>query len=363
MLPEGIVSMGLTKTQLSIVNQARSVGGSKQGVALNDEQCAFLVATAAKDLGILSQLSAPPTELPDFFGARPLESLRLPGSDFVQLFEQLLKLDQDADAYFDCLASLHKARLKYERILQTQPMPTIDQVGPRGLLQYGCVGAKALTPFLLWRKWLYDIDNRAAQETGYAFEPIIARAIGGAPAPAKKSPVKRQADPRKGRQVDCVLGMKAHEIKMRVTIAASGQGRWREELEFPADCKASGYAPVLVVLDPTPNPKLAELQERFVAEGGEAFIGHDAWTYLRSLAGPTMSRFLDLYVQAPLQAVLGEMPATPEELPDLLLKMERGCFTATILGESLVVRRTPRPEEASEPDPMPEDADEEGPGL
>lgn len=355
--------MGLTKTQLSIINKVRSVGGSKQGVALSDEQCAFLVATAAKDLGHLSQLAIAPTAVPDYFAARSLESLQLPGSDFVQSLERLLKLDQNADAYFDCLAALHKARLKYERILQTQPLPTIDQVGPRGLLQYGCLGANALTPFLLWRKWLYDIDNRAAQETGYAFEPIIARAIGGTPAPAKKSPVKRQADSKKGRQVDCVLGMKAHEIKLRVTIAASGQGRWREELEFPADCKSSGYTPVLVVLDPTPNPKLTELKERFVAEGGEAFIGHEAWTYLRSLAGPTMSRFLDLYVHAPLQAVLGETPSTPEELPDLLLKMERGCFTATILGESLVVKRTPQPEEAPEPDPMPEDADEEGPGL
>ena len=50
----------------------------------------------------------------------------------LQHFEQLVSLDQDADAYFDCLASLHKARLKYERILQTQPVPTVDQVGPRG---------------------------------------------------------------------------------------------------------------------------------------------------------------------------------------------------------------------------------------
>jgi hypothetical protein len=355
--------VGLTKTQLSIINKAQSVGGSKQGIALDDEQCAYLVAVVAKDLHVLKQLHLSKAKLPAFFIAQTLESLRLPGVDFLQLFEQLVKLDQDADAYFDCLASLHKARLKYERILQTQPVPTVDQVGPRGLLQYGCLGTKALTPFLLWRKWLYDIDNRAAQETGYAFEPIIARAIGGTPAPAKKSPVRRQSDPKKGRQVDCVLGMKAHEIKMRVTIAASGQGRWKEELDFPSDCKASGYTPVLVVLDPTPNPKLTELEGKFIAEGGEAHIGDGAWTYLRALAGPTMSRFLDQYVHEPLRAVLAEVPAAPEELPELRLKMEREQFTASIQGESLVVRRTPRAEEASEPDAMPEDADEEVPGL
>jgi hypothetical protein len=355
--------VGLTVTQKSIINKAQSVGGSKQGVALNDEQCAYLVAVVATDLRIRGKLRLGKLELPPFFGTRSLESLRLPGSDFHQLFEQLVNADRDADAYFDCLASLHKARLKYERILQTQPVPTIDQVGPRGLLQYGCVGTKALTPFILWRKWLYDIDNRAAQETGYAFEPIIARAIGGTPAPSKKSPVRRQSDPRKGRQVDCVLGKKAHEIKMRVTIAASGQGRWKEELDYPSDCKASGYTPVLVVLDPTPNPKLAELRAAFLAAGGAAHIGETAWAYLRSLAGPTMSRFLGQYVHVPLAAVLAETPATAEELPQLVLKMEREEFTAIIAGESLVVRRTPRPEEASEPDVMPEDADEEVPGL
>ncbi|HEY7157297.1 MAG TPA: hypothetical protein VH575_25310 [Gemmataceae bacterium] len=355
--------MGLTATQKSIINKAQSVGGSKQGVALDDEQCAYLAAVVATDLRVRGKLRLGKVELPPFFGTQSLDSLRLPSVDFLRLFEQLVKLDQDADAYFDCLASLHKARLKYERILQTQPVPTIDQVGPRGLLQYGCIATKALTPFLLWRKWLYDIDNRAAQETGYAFEPIVARAIGGTPAPAKKSPVRRQSDPRKGRQVDCILGKKAHEIKMRVTIAASGQGRWKEELDFPSDCKSSGYTPVLVVLDPTPNPKLTELQAKFLSEDGEAHIGEGAWAYLRSLAGPTMSRFLDLYVHTPLQAVLAEATAASEQLPALLLKMEREQFTASILGESLIVRRTPQPEGALESEAMPEDADEEVTGL
>lgn len=42
--------MGLTVTQKSIINKAQSVGGSKQGVALDDEQCAYLVAVVATDL-------------------------------------------------------------------------------------------------------------------------------------------------------------------------------------------------------------------------------------------------------------------------------------------------------------------------
>ena len=104
--------MGLTKTQLSIVNKAQSVGGSKQGIALDDEQCAYLVGVVAKDLGILGKLNGFPTDVPPFFASAALESLRLPGLDFLLAFEELVGLDRDADAYFDCLAYLHKARLE-----------------------------------------------------------------------------------------------------------------------------------------------------------------------------------------------------------------------------------------------------------
>jgi hypothetical protein len=77
--------VGLTKTQLSILNKIQAVGGSRQGVALDDEQCAYLVAMMAKDLGVHGKLSPPPTDPPPFFTAQALESLRLPGTDFQQL--------------------------------------------------------------------------------------------------------------------------------------------------------------------------------------------------------------------------------------------------------------------------------------
>jgi hypothetical protein len=353
--------VGLTQAQRSIINKAQSVGGSKQGVALDDETCAYLVAVIAGDLGHRDRIKDIPADVPPFFGTQPLESLRLTGVPFPGVFEQLVALDRDAETYFACLAALHKGRLKYERILQTQPVPTVDQIGPRGLLQYGSLG-KALTPFLMWRKWIFDIDNRAAQETGYVFEPIIAAAIGGVSVASGKSPVKRRSNKTKGRQVDCIRDKRAHEIKLRVTIASSGQGRWKEELEFPGDCKSSGYVPVLVVLDPTPNPKLDELKARFVAEGGEEYVGEKAWQYLRDMAGPTMTRFLERYVHEPLEAILAAAPAVADELPELRLLMEGGRFTATILGETLSVRRAARPEDASEPNALPEDVDEEAPG-
>ena len=174
---------------------------------------------------------------------------------------RLVAANSDADTYFACLAASHKARLKYEMILSTQPIPTLEQVGPRRLLQSGKLSGDA--GLLFWRKWFFDIDNRAGQETGYLFEPIIAYAIGGTPAPAKKSPVKRHGDPAKGRQVDCLLEKKAYELKIRVTIAASGQGRWKEEVRSPLDCRRSGFTPVLVCMDSTSNPKLSALINAF----------------------------------------------------------------------------------------------------
>jgi hypothetical protein len=44
------------------------------------------------------------------------------------------------------------------------------------------------------------------------FEPIIAAAIGGTPVSAGKSPVRRTANDKKGRQVDCLKGKLAYEM-------------------------------------------------------------------------------------------------------------------------------------------------------
>jgi len=301
-----------------------------------------------------------PSDLSPFFGAKNLSNLRLEDLNFQMLLERLIDLREDADTYFYCLATLHKARLKYERILQSQAIPTIDQVGPRSLLQYGVLNTRALAGFLFWRKWLFDIDNRAGQETGYLFEPIVAHAIGGVSYSARKSPIKRSGTGSAGRQVDCVRDHRAYEIKLRVTIAASGQGRWREELEFPNDCKASGYTPVLVVLDPTLNPKLDELREAFVKASGEAYVGPDAWEHLAQLAGSTMARFLQLYVHEPLEALLKE---APDHLPEITLVMDEKQLTIAIEGEKLIVHRNEAEAVAPESAELSDDVDEHVPGV
>ena len=333
-----------------MIARVQSLGSGGQAVALNGEVCAYLVAVIVRDLDLHAHFPDLPETFPKFFSPGPLSRLKLANVPFLEMFERLVGLDPNADVYFESLAVLHKARLKYERILETQAVPNLDQVGPRGLLQYGGMNPRMLAGFLLWRKWIFDIDNRAGQETGYLFEPIIAAAIGGVPASARKSPVRRRKDSSKGRQVDCLRENRAYKIKIRMTIAASGQGRWGEELEFPEDCRQSGYVPVLIVLDPTPSPKLDELRAVFLNAGGEVYVGQEAWVHLEDLAGPTMARFLEQYVHNPLQALLAEEPI---QLPDLLLAMDDERLTIRVGDEecSIVRVRTGEDEDPAPGDP------------
>jgi hypothetical protein len=351
--------MTLSQSQRSMIEKTRSLGGGAQGVALSDRACVYLVHRIVEDLGLTGEFGEGHVAVPEFYEPGDPDALDLDGSRFLSFFERLVGLDVNADTYFNCLATLHKARLKYTRVLATQPLPTMDQVGPRCLLQYGHLDADSLASLLVWRKWVYDIDNRAAQETGYLFEPIIANAIGGAPASAKRSPVRRTGDSGKGRQVDCLKGDKAYELKLRVTIAASGQGRWSEEMSFPQDCRVSGFVPVLVVLDPTSNPKLDALRDEFLARGGHVHIGDDAWGHLEAEAGPTMSQFLERYVRTPLTRVLA---GAAQGLRDFGLRTDGASIVVCIGGSEWSITRDVEVP-TDDVDPLPDDADDMLPGL
>ena len=268
-----------------------------------------LLAIVARDLSVSADIGELAEGL-DLYSSRPPSELQIPEGELpLKIFDDLISTGvPDLDTYFSCISAIHKGRLKYERILATQPIPTIDQVGPRGLLLYGLMPARELASLLLLRKWMFDIDNRAGQETGYLFEPILAAAIGGTPVSARHSPVRRRTDPSKGRQLDCLVeGDKlAYEFKLRVTIAASGQGRWAEELDFPLDCEASGYRPALVVLDPTDDPKLSQLRRAFVDAGGFEFVGDAAWEHLEAAAGSTMGKFHRALRSSPVGRSIGK---------------------------------------------------------
>lgn len=205
--------------------------------------------------------------------------------DFPIIYLQCHKDIPDFTTYFSALCEIHKRRRKYARILSAQPLPTMMQITPRALLEFGMIASPALSSWMVWRKWFYDIDNRAAQETGYLFEPLLASALGGIACGARNSPIRRSTDPTKGRQVDCIVGKTAYEFKLRVTIAASGQGRFSEELSFAEDCNSSGFRPILLVLDPTPSDRLDGLIKEYERVGGEAFIGEVAWEHLEEEFG------------------------------------------------------------------------------
>jgi len=350
--------MPLNQAQRAMVQKARSIGAGGQGTALSESACSYIVGTIAADLGLKAYFPEIPQNLPPFFSDLALGSLEVSGVSFLPLLERLVDLAPDADSYFVSLARLHKSRLKYERILQTQAIPGPEHVGPRVLLEYGRLNPSALGAYLFWRKWLFDIDNRAAQETGYLFEPIIAGAIGGVSASAKRSPVRRHDRPEKGRQVDCIKDDRAYEFKLRVTIAASGQGRWREELSFPEDCRESGYTPILVVLDSTPNPKLHELIQAFKSQAGESYVGVEAWAHLNSMAGPTMGKFLDIYVHRPIAAV---MDGARQSLAPLTVRMGHNEITVDLGEESFKIHRSHEAEDAKNA-ALPDDVDEEALG-
>lgn len=291
-------------------------GSGDAQVILTDDELYALMLIALSDLGWLSEkLNTKSLYLPsnDYYTI-PLawfETLNIEatGIDIMTILELAKNKDEDFVLYIDNLSALHRRRVKYRRILSTQPMPTMDQIGPRVLLEFGTCDSNLLANWMTWRKWIYDVDNRAAQETGYVFEPIIASCLGGESVGARNSPVKRIGDDgsqsSNGRQIDCYVPSSntAYELKLRVTIAASGQGRFGEELSFPSECKAAGIIPVLLVLDPTPSSRLDELSKKFINCGGEFYQGEKAWLYMEGKSGEVISVFIEKYIRPAISKI------------------------------------------------------------
>ena len=329
--------MHLTTAQSTTYQRILDPGSSAQAVRLSQDHVRALIHIAARDLR-LQGLPQPSGAVPDLFDNAFTSEFRLPGGDARELFAHALSLNPEMETYVACLSTLHKTRLKYRQVLSSQPFATMDQVGPRALLQYQQLSNRSLAALLVWRKWLFDLDNRAAQDTGYLFEPVISAALGGVSYGPRSSPIRRSQDRAKGRQVDCILGDLAYEIKIRVTIAASGQGRWGEELSFPAEAQTAGFTPVLVVLDPTDNPKLVELVRAFEAAKGKAYLGDAAWEHLKATTTPEMAIFLENYIHNPLDSVVGSLQ-DDEPLPELRLSERRSSVRFQVGDDSWQVER------------------------
>lgn len=327
------------KESRQLLNAARILGSQGLSVFLEDHELLRLCGLIARDLerqDLADSLFGHAG--PEDYFRTPLEWFRQPLATGTTLEEFFLLMKQeleDFSTYFRALCELHKRRLKFQLILEHQPLPELAQIVPRCLLEFGRHPSETLASWLVWRKWLYDIDNRAAQETGYLFEPILAAAIGGVPYAAAKSPIKRAAEPLKGRQVDCLDGRYAYEFKMRVTIAASGQGRFQEELDFARDCRQSGYLPILLVLDPTPSARLESLSNAYLDYGGQAYVGNQAWEHIAAKAGSVMSRFVEKYVHTPLR----EVAHSYATLLPIQLANENNSLTVRVGDQSFVLSR------------------------
>ena len=330
----------LDKRSKALINKARLLGGKGPTVNLQDYELLRLCAVIATDLSRseLTTTIASTEEIINGYYSLPLEWFNQQVSssiNFVDTFVLLRQTLPDFETYFTSLCEIHKHRVKFKRILETQRLPQLEALVPRCLLEYKLLPSETLASWLVWRKWLYDIDNRAAQETGYLFEPILAAAIGGVSYSATNSPVRRTNNPSNGRQVDCLEGVYAYEFKMRVTIAASNQGRFREELAFALDCHSSNYTPILLVLDPTPSTRLDELITEYSKYGGRAFVGNDAWKHIEDKAGDTMGKFVEKYVRIPLR----EVDTSYKSLQPISLSSTNDAISIQIGGQSLLIAR------------------------
>jgi len=129
--------MGLTALEKVAITKALAASAGEQGVPITEEIGAYLVAVIANDLKLAKKMPELPNVVAPFFSPDPT-ALQLPGLEFWPLITKLKELDGNAVTFFCCLATLHKSRLKYARILSTQPIPTMDQACLSGCFPTTC---------------------------------------------------------------------------------------------------------------------------------------------------------------------------------------------------------------------------------
>lgn len=284
----------------------------------------------------------------DFYEITPALVSELPEINLERAFELLdycgaTNTNNVIYLYLKNLSELYRRRFKFYNILKTQAFPLTEQIGPRCLLEYGRCADELLFDWMSWRKLIYDIDNRSAQETGYLFEPILASCLGGESISHRHSPVKRIDDngnpTNEGRQIDCYIedSHEVYELKLRVTIAASGQGRFSEEMTFPYEARMAGLKPILVVFDPTPSPLLERLKAKYVEEGGIYAIGDDAWNLLTQRAGREMGKYIIKYIKPPISKMDGERKEIPDSIK--LLATNNSLVIEAINGQKYEIQR------------------------
>ncbi|MCW3783890.1 hypothetical protein [Defluviimonas salinarum] len=225
-----------------------------------------------------------------------------PGA-FVDAYLEAHDRIPDFDRAFSALCEITKRRQKLRSIMSSQPMPVISDIAMRSPLEYLAMDDEAMASWMIWRKWLYDIDNRIGQETGYLVASVMALALGGRVCEARTSPIRRSGGDFARRRVDCIKDNRAYDLKARLTDAPSRRARMGDEMAFARDCSFSGFVPVLLVLeDPGPG-RSEELVEAYANYGGSVLYGEEAWSHVHEHAGPMMSAFVDLFLRRPVRAI------------------------------------------------------------
>lgn len=318
----------MNKSQKDFYKLFSEHGAGDAKVTITPAEVMMLTVRAVSDLGLMPECGSRIMEdiaAKDFYEVTAGDIDSLPAVSADACFEYMracgvTDIDNVLFSYLKNLCDLYRRRMKYRCILRSQPFPAADQIVPRSLLEYGSCDNRLLADWLEWRKWIFDIDNRSAQETGYVFEPILAGCLGGESVSAKNSPVKRIDDngdvTGKGRQIDCYIedAKEVYELKMRVTIAASGQGRFNEEMSFPLEADRAGLTPILVVFDGTESELLAKLKKRYADCGGRCYIGKEAWSMLQERAGKEMGVFINKYIYPPIHSMEKVLGAEPESI-------------------------------------------------
>ena len=292
----------LTQEQKRRISGVRNVGnGGWRDLYMTDTVLTKIIALIEADHAEAPTLAS----LPD--GARaevPLfdipvqwfwEEIDVP--DFVEVYLEAEVAIHDFGVLFESMSEIVKRRARVAVIIASQAFTAPDRIAHRAVLERGVMSDRALPSQMMWRKLLYDIDNRVSAEAGYLNEAIFANALGGCAYAPGVSPVLRDGDGA-GRQIDCIVDDVAYEIKSRVTDAASGRARMNDELALPRDCRLSGYRPWLLVFDDTPGDHRDRITDAYVAEGGEALFGDAAWAHILANAGSNMTRLLERYFRS-----------------------------------------------------------------
>jgi len=306
----------LTLAQSRLLSGCRTLGhGSHQAVYLEDHSLLRLIGVVERELANGQRIPALPERArpaSDYFDLghewfeTPLEE-----GDVVNVFLSAMQSIQGFDVTLACLCELHKRRVKFSRIRETQPLPDINDMASEILMEFGGAPPAEFASWLVWRQRICDIEKHAIQETNHLFKTIMAMALGGETFDADASPIRCVQDASRGQRVGCVVGRRAYAFMYHLTDATSEKGRFREELRFAEDCKASGYEPILLVLEGERCRKAEFMSETFLANGGKALIGREAWEHLAAEAGPTMSRFLDRFIRAPMENVVAAYESLP----------------------------------------------------